>query len=180
MEILVNKTLVSCLSGDITLQKVDAIVNAANSNLAGGGGVDGAIHRAGGPMIMAECRRITADIGTLPVGEAVATTAGELNARRVIHTVGPVWRGGEQNERERLTGAYRNSLKCCEIEGLKTVAFPAISAGVYGYPLDQAADVAMSTVCDYLRNTAAFTEVRFVLFNEEALTSFSAALAEAG
>jgi O-acetyl-ADP-ribose deacetylase (regulator of RNase III) len=179
MQITVNNTLVSCLGGDITVQKVDAIVNAANSNLAGGGGVDGAIHRAGGPTIMAECRKIIARIRTLPVAEAVATTAGRLNARRVVHTVGPVWRGGGQNERELLTGAYRNSLKCCQTEGLRSVAFPAISAGVYGYPLAQAAQVAVGSVCDYLRTSDAFTEVRFVLFSDEALAAFNTALAEA-
>jgi O-acetyl-ADP-ribose deacetylase (regulator of RNase III) len=176
VQITVAKTLVSCIRGDLTVQRVDAIVNAANPKLAGGGGVDGAIHRAGGPAIMAECRELIARIDTLQVGQAVATTAGRLAAKHVVHTVGPVWRGGGHGERENLASAYRESLKCCETLRLKTVALPAISAGVYGYPLAQAAEVAVESICLYARTSQSFDELRFVLFSEETLHAFKIAL----
>jgi len=149
------------VQGDITQQKVDAIVNAANSGLRGGGGVDGAIHRAGGPAIMAECRRI----GGCPTGSAVITTGGNLAARHVIHAVGPVWRGGDSGEADLLAGAYRTSLQVAVQNGCRSVAFPSISTGVYSYPIRQAARVALGTVAGFLReNPGKLDLVRFVLF----------------
>ena len=124
--------------GDITRETTDAIVNAANSSLLGGGGVDGAIHRAGGPAILEDCKRIRAQRGELPAGEAVVTTAGRLPCRRVIHTVGPIWHGGTHGEPETLARCYRNSLALAAAEGLESVAFPSISTGAYGYPVEQA------------------------------------------
>lgn len=159
--------------GDITRQKADAIVNAANTRLAGGGGVDGAIHRAGGPEIMAECDRIRAEKGGCPTGSAVATTAGRLAARNVIHTVGPVWGGGQRGEAKLLVNAYRSSLELAASLGLRTVAFPSISTGVYGYPVEQAADVGMRTILQVLREKpTAFDEVRMVLFSEADLAVY--------
>lgn len=125
---------------------------------------------------MAQCREIIAAIGTLAVGRAVTTTAGGLAAKRVVHTVGPVWHGGAQGEREKLASAYLESLKCCEAEKLRTVALPAISAGVYGYPLAQAAEVALESACSYVKNSRYLEELRFTLFNDEALKAFEAAL----
>ncbi|HEV2130509.1 MAG TPA: O-acetyl-ADP-ribose deacetylase [Longimicrobiaceae bacterium] len=167
--------------GDITEQQVDAVVNAANSTLLGGGGVDGAIHRRGGPEILAECRELrrTRYPDGLPTGEAVATTAGALPARRVIHTVGPVWQGGKAGEPELLASAYRSSLERAREEGLRSVAFPAISTGVYGYPIEQAAPLALRTVAEYVRqHPDALEEVRFVLFSDPDLQLYRQALAE--
>ncbi|HET9187721.1 MAG TPA: O-acetyl-ADP-ribose deacetylase [Acidothermaceae bacterium] len=161
--------------GDITEQHVDAIVNAANSSLLGGGGVDGAIHRRGGPAILEECRALRAGrlaVG-LPTGEAVATTAGDLNARWVIHTVGPVYAKREDRS-QLLASAYRESLRVADELGAKTVAFPAISAGVYGWPADDAARIAVSTVQSAETNVE---EVRFVLFSQSMHDEFAAALA---
>ncbi|MDX9873120.1 MAG: O-acetyl-ADP-ribose deacetylase, partial [Clostridia bacterium] len=141
-------------------------VNAANSSLLGGGGVDGAIHRAGGPQILAECKEIVKKIGRLPTGEAVITGGGKLPAKYVIHTVGPVWQGGGNNEAQLLRNAYTNSLKLAKEHGLKTVAFPSISTGVYAYPLEEAARIALTAVSDFIRQDAYFEEIRFVLFNE--------------
>ena len=154
------------LVGDITRQDVDAIVNAANTQLAGGGGVDGAIHRAGGPAIMTECR----EIGGCPTGTAVATTAGKLATKKVIHTAGPYWNGGHRGEPELLAGAYRSSLELAASLGLRTVAFPSISTGVYSYPIDEAAEIALRTIRSVLdENPGAFDEVRMVLFTERDL-----------
>lgn len=161
--------------GDITEQQVDAIVNAANSSLLGGGGVDGAIHRRGGPAILEECRALRASElgGGLPTGQAVATTAGNLNARWVIHTVGPVYAKREDRS-HLLASAYRESLRVADELGAKSVAFPAISAGVYGWRADDAARIAVSTV----RGTAtSVDEVRFVLFSQPMYDEFAAALA---
>src|SRR5437867_9117151 len=132
--------------GDITRENVDAIVNAANSSLMGGGGVDGAIHRAGGPAILDECRRIVEARGPLPAGEAVITTGGRLPARRVIHTVGPRWRGGDRGEAATLASCYRNSLALAASEGVSSLAFPSISTGAYGFPIDEASAVALQAV----------------------------------
>ncbi|HEX7119346.1 MAG TPA: O-acetyl-ADP-ribose deacetylase [Longimicrobiales bacterium] len=168
------------VQGDITEQRVDAVVNAANSSLMGGGGVDGAIHRRGGPAILAACREIrrTRWPDGLPTGEAVVTTAGELPARRVIHTVGPVWRGGGAGEPERLAAAYRNSLERAREEGLRTVAFPSISTGAYGYPTERAAAIALRAVAAALEaHPDAFDEVRFVLFSAADLETYREALA---
>src|SRR5262249_33428932 len=147
---------------------VDAIVNAANSSLLGGGGVDGAIHRAGGPAILEKCKRIRATThkaGCL-AGEAVITGGGNLIARPGVHTVGPLWRGGKKGEPEVLRNAYRNSLQLAAKAGCKTVAFPSISTGAYGYPVDQAGKVALSTVEEFLKSNTTLEEVRFVLFDE--------------
>lgn len=157
--------------GDITTQVVDAIVNAANETLLGGGGVDGAIHRAAGPELLAECRTI----GGCPTGEARITRGYRLPARYVIHTVGPVWRGGKAGEAALLAGCYRSSLAVARQHGCARVAFPAISCGVYGYPLAEAAKVALTTVWQELENHKTPEEVRWVLFSSEAFEAWSAA-----
>ena len=150
---------------DITKETTDAIVNAANSSLLGGGGVDGAIHRAGGPSILQECKRIVAEIGTLPAGKAVLTTAGRLPAKYVIHTVGPVYWGGKQREAETLAGCYRESIHLADDHGIRSLAFPAISTGAYGYPVHEAAEVAVRTIAEVLPPCAHVAQVRFVLFD---------------
>ena len=152
---------------DITKLKVDAIVNAANSSLMGGGGVDGAIHRAGGPAILSECREIIARQGSCETGEAVITTGGLLPAKFVIHTVGPVWNGGLKNESGKLANCYRNSLKIAVEKKLNTIAFPNISTGIYGYPRDQAAQIAIKTVSEFLENNYSISKVYFVCFDKE-------------
>jgi O-acetyl-ADP-ribose deacetylase (regulator of RNase III) len=152
------------VQGDITRQAVDAIVNAANERLLGGGGVDGAIHRAAGPELLQECRKI----GGCPTGEARITRGYRLPARHVIHTVGPVWHGGQQGEPERLAACYRNSLELAVANGVRTIAFPGISTGVYGYPLEAATRLAMTTVRDCLARMPSIEEVRFVTFGEQA------------
>ncbi|MEU5255179.1 O-acetyl-ADP-ribose deacetylase [Streptomyces longwoodensis] len=164
-------TTLTLVQGDITRQSVDAIVNAANSSLLGGGGVDGAIHRRGGPDILAECRRLRASrYGRgLPTGRAVATTAGNLDARWVIHTVGPVWSDTEDRS-ELLASCYRESLRVADELGARTVAFPAISTGIYGWPLDDGARIAVATV---RATDTAVEEVRFVLFDERAHAAFA-------
>lgn len=155
--------MIKVQKGDITEIKVDAIVNAANTSLLGGGGVDGAIHRKGGPQILAECRKI----GGCPTGEAVITTAGMLPARFVIHTVGPVWNGGNHKEKELLANAYRNSLKLAEQHQLSSIAFPNISTGIYSFPKDKAASIAVSTVKEFMQNSKNLQEVIFVCFDNE-------------
>lgn len=164
-------TTITLVEGDITRQSVDAVVNAANSSLLGGGGVDGAIHRRGGPAILAECRRLRASrYGKgLATGRAVATTAGELDARWVIHTVGPVWQG-PGSDPSLLASCYRESLRVADELGAGTVAFPAISTGVFRWPMEEAARVAVETVRDA---ETAVEEVRFVLFDERAYKAFA-------
>ncbi len=159
---------ISILKGDITKQHVDAIVNAANSGLRGGGGVDGAIHRAGGPSIMEECRKI----GGCPTGEAVITTAGNLPAKYVIHTVGPIWHGGHQNEENLLSGAYRNSLELALKNKIKSIAFPNISTGVYGFPKELAGAIAIETVRKFIQDHDSDLQVIFVCFDDENFTIY--------
>jgi O-acetyl-ADP-ribose deacetylase (regulator of RNase III) len=168
MEFQVGKAKVVLVQGDITEQETDAIVNAANPTLMGGGGVDGAIHRKGGPKILEECKEIRATEHPkgLPTGKAVITSGGNLKAKHVIHTVGPVWRGGRSGEPELLADAYRNSLKLAVSKGLKTIAFPSISTGAYGYPIEKASQVAISTVKDFLEKEDALDMVVFVLFSK--------------
>ncbi|MFH8466330.1 O-acetyl-ADP-ribose deacetylase [Streptomyces sp. NPDC017991] len=169
---MTTRTTIELVRGDITRQSVDAIVNAANSSLLGGGGVDGAIHRRGGPEILAECRKLRAShYGKgLRTGQAVATTAGRLDARWVIHTVGPVFSRSEDRS-ELLVSCYRESLRVADELGARTVAFPAISAGIYGWPMADAARLAVGTVRD---TETSVTEVRFVLFDEPAYEAFAA------
>ena len=176
--ITINQAKLSIIQGDITAQDTDAIVNAANSSLMGGGGVDGAIHRAGGPAILEECRKIVAQQGRLPTGNAVITTGGKLKARHVIHTVGPVWHGGTSGEAEQLESAYRESLNLAARNGLKSVSFPSISTGAYGYPVDKAAAIALRTVASFLNETSSVKAVTFVLFDARTFTAYSAALGE--
>jgi O-acetyl-ADP-ribose deacetylase (regulator of RNase III) len=164
--------------GDITHERVDAIVNAANSGLLGGGGVDGAIHRAGGPAILEECRRIRDERGPLPAGEAVITGAGRLPSRYVIHTVGPVWRGGHEGEAERLASCHTRSLELAAEHELRSLAFPAISTGVYGYPPARAARVALETLSRALGGGAPLDLVRIVLFSSDDLEVWTRALEE--
>ena len=159
------QTKLSIIPGDITQQNTDAIVNAANSCLMGGGGVDGAIHRVGGPAIIQECREIVARIGRLPAGQAVITTAGNLKARHVIHTVGPIWQSGQSGEPQILASAYQESLKVAVENGLKSVSFPSISTGAYRYPIDQAARIALKTVIDFIQKDTCLEEVVLVLFD---------------
>ncbi len=178
-EILVNQTRLSIIQGDITAQATDAIVNAANSGLMGGGGVDGAIHRAGGPAILEECRQIVARQGRLPTGKAVITTGGNLRARHVIHTVGPIWQGGNKGEAALLESAYRESLKLAAEYNLTSVSFPSISTGAYGYPLAEASRVAIGAVVSFLRKQAtSLREVVFVLFDSGTYKAYASALEE--
>ena len=166
------------LRGDITLARTDAIVNAANSSLMGGGGVDGAIHRAGGPAILEECRKIRSAQGPLPTGKAVATTGGKLAARHVIHTVSPVWNGGKRNEAELLQSCYRESLLLAEKLKLTSVAFPSISTGAFGYPAEKAATVALSAVVETLAQLNSVSQAQFVLFDQFTLGVYSEAARE--
>jgi len=177
-------TQVSLSRGDITRQNGDAIVNAANSSLLGGGGVDGAIHKAGGPAILEECLQIRKMQGGCAAGSAVITSGGKLAVNYVIHTVGPVWRGGNDGEAKVLASAYQSSLALAFDYGLKTVAFPSISTGAYGYPTELAATVALTAIKDFLQKKegvggiAAFAEIRFVLFDPGTLAAYQKALNE--
>jgi O-acetyl-ADP-ribose deacetylase (regulator of RNase III) len=170
-EFQIGKATVLLVRGDITEMETDAIVNAANSSLMGGGGVDGAIHRKGGPKILEECKKIRAADWPegLPTGKAVMTSAGNLKAKHVIHTVGPIWRGGNRGEPELLAQAYQNSLRIAVSNGLKTVAFPSISTGAYGYPIENANRIALKAVKDFLEKENKLSKVVFVLFSEHDL-----------
>jgi O-acetyl-ADP-ribose deacetylase (regulator of RNase III) len=170
---------VALLRGDITAQDVDAIVNAANPSLMGGGGVDGAIHRAGGPVILEQCRAIRKERGDLPTGEAVITSGGRLPARYVIHTVGPVWHGGAQGEADLLAREYGSSMDLAARLNLRSIAFPSISTGIYGFPVESAAPIALATVIRHLHEVARPEEVRFVLFSAHDLNIYEAAAASA-
>lgn len=158
---------IKVIEGDITKIEVDAIVNAANTSLLGGGGVDGAIHRAGGPQILEDCRKIIAKQGGCKVGEAVITTAGKLPAKYVIHTVGPQWNNGTNNEDENLSNCYSNSLELAAKNNCKTIAFPSISTGVYRFPKDRAAKIATATIKKFLNENATIKEVILVSFDNE-------------
>jgi O-acetyl-ADP-ribose deacetylase (regulator of RNase III) len=174
MKVKIGDSALELVEGDITQQDTDAIVNAANSGLRGGGGVDGAIHRAGGPSIMEACRRI----GGCPTGQARITGAGNLKSRYVIHAVGPVYRDGKHREPELLAGAYESSLELASQKEIQTLSFPSISTGAYGYPLEAAARVAIGTVRGYLRNHPEIKMVRFVLFGREPYRVYNNVLEE--
>lgn len=173
-----NKTVEFHGPADITKETTDAIVNAANSSLLGGGGVDGAIHRAGGPAILAECKRIVAEIGRLPAGKAVITTGGRLPARHVIHTVGPVYSSGKRGEAETLASCHRESIRIADEHAVKSLSFPAISTGAYGYPIAEAAAIAVSAVVKALPSAAHVSTVRFVLFDATTLNAYVSAAAK--
>lgn len=172
--------IIQAVKGDITKVKVDAIVNAANSGLLGGGGVDGAIHRAGGPAILEECRKIVAKQGGCPTGEAVITTAGNLPARYVIHTVGPVWQGGKNGEAALLASCYTKSLRLAVENGCRSIAFPNISTGVYGYPKAAAAQVAVRTIHQFLQTSNELESVLLVCFDDENFNLVQAELDKLG
>lgn len=167
-----GKKIEFCGPADITKEVTEAIVNAANSTLLGGGGVDGAIHRAGGPSILKECQRIVAEIRHLPAGRAVITTGGRLSAKYVVHTVGPVYSGGRRNEAATLASCYRESMKLADDHGVTSLAFPSISTGAYGYPIVEAAPTAVKTVLSSLASTTHVQLVRFVLFDMATLNAY--------
>jgi len=176
-EVIVGSSKLALVQGDITKQTTDAIVNAANSSLMGGGGVDGAIHRAGGASIMQECREIVAKIGRLPAGKAVITRGGNLKARYVIHTVGPIWGGGNGNEAELLASAYRESLKLAIAYKLNSISFPSISTGAYRYPIHEAAEIALNTVITFLNeNPTSLRHVVFTLYDSKTFQIYSGIL----
>lgn len=176
MQFEIGKTRLVLVQGNITAQDTDAIVNAANSSLLGGGGVDGAIHRAGGPAILEECKQIRARQGQCKPGNAVTTCGGNLVAKFVVHTVGPVWQGGGSNEAETLSNAHSNSLEQARQAGARSVSFPAISTGAYGYPIEKAAAVAINTVKEFSEaNPDCFDEIRFVLFDKGSLSVYEVA-----
>ena len=178
-QVTINQIKLATIQGDITKQATDAIVNAANPTLMGGGGVDGAIHQTGGPAILEDCKRIVAKQGRLPTGKAVITTGGNLKANHVIHTVGPVWYGGNRNEAQLLASAYQESLKVAAEHGLRSVSFPSISTGAFGYPVDQAARVAIKAVVSFLKErTTQLEEVTFVLFESRTYQAYCSALDE--
>lgn len=176
MRMILGDCVLELSRGDITLQEVDAIVNAANSALAGGGGVDGAIHRKGGPSIMEECRTI----GGCPTGQTVITGAGRLPCRYVLHTVGPIWRGGGAGEQELLASCYRTALGLAAEHRLKSVAFASISTGVYGYPVDLAAGVALGEIIRFLETNGTPELVRMVLFDQGTFDAYSDVLHKKG
>ena len=174
MQMSVGRAVLEIVEGDLTQQDTEAIVNAANPSLRGGGGVDGAIHRAGGPKILEECLQI----GGCPTGEARLTTGGNLKARYVIHTVGPIYRDGFHQEPQLLASCYRESLKLARAKGIKSVAFPSISTGAYGYPIQAAARIALKMVTEYLTDHPEIQLVRFVLFGKAAYQAYEQALKE--
>ena len=165
---------------DITSETSDAIVNAANSSLLGGGGVDGAIHEAGGPAILAECRQIVSRIGSLPAGQAVITSGGNLPAKYVIHTVGPVYRGGEQGEPEKLASCHRECIRLADEHGFESLSFPAISTGAYGYPVSEAAFIALCSTLASLEAAKSLRMIRFVLFDIATLRAYTRVVEKPG
>lgn len=179
MKIEISNRELSLFEGDITIMSTEAIVNAANSSLMGGGGVDGAIHRAGGSSILEECKQIIDKNGKLPTGKAVITTAGNLAAKYVIHTVGPIWNGGNKNEPELLTSCYKGSLELAEENNIYSISFPSISTGAYGYPIYGAAKVALQTVFSFLKDEASsIIKVVFVLYDYRTYDAYQVALSE--
>jgi len=174
MQVTIHNTALLLFQGDITAQKVDAVVNAANSRLAGGGGVDGAIHRAGGSIILTACRKI----GGCPAGSAVITTGGNLPARYVIHAVGPVYRNGVSGEPELLRSAYKSCLNLAEKNDIQSLAFPSISTGVYGYPIAEAAQIALSTVIEHIKGSSRIEQIIFVLFSSRDFEVYESLLNE--
>ena len=172
METKIGGSTLSLVKGDITAETTDAIANAANSGLRGGGGVDGAIHRAGGPIIMEELKKYKG----CPTGSAVITTGGDLKAKYVIHAVGPIYKNGKSGEDKLLSGAYRKCLEIATDKGIKSIAFPSISTGVYGYPIVEASKTALSTVIDYLKEHPEIETVRFVLFSDKDLKVYEESL----
>jgi len=180
IEISIGKSKIKLVQGDITDQETEAVVNAANPSLMGGGGVDGAIHRKGGLKILEECKKIrnTEWPEGLPTGKAVITSGGKLKARYVIHTVGPIWRGGNRDEPRLLSNAYWNSLELAVSKRLKTVAFPSISTGAYGYPAEKASRIALKTVKSFLEERDSLEEVRFVLFSNSDFETYRDAIKE--
>ena len=169
------KATLELVIGDITNESTDAIVNAANSSLLGGGGVDGAIHDAAGPDLLAECKRIREQRGTLPAGQAIATSGANLKARYVIHTVGPVWQGGNRNEPQVLESCYCHSMEEADRKSCRSVSFPSVSTGAFGYPVDAAAEIAIRTVADLLNTPKSVTLVRFVLFDQRTHKAYARA-----
>ena len=177
--ITINSTSITLTMGDIVVANTEALVNAANSDLAGGGGVDGAIHSAGGPDIHVACHEIVTKQGPVPPGKAVITTGGKLPAKCVIHAVGPIWHGGKDHEAETLASAYIESLKLATSNDLESVAFPSLSTGAYRYPVEQASKIALKAVADYLKsNKTSLKEVRFVLYDTATYKSYAKALSE--
>lgn len=170
----IGTSTIELVQGDITLQDTDVIVNAANKSLLGGGGVDGAIHRAGGPAILEECRKL----GGCNTGDAKITTAGNLRAKHIVHTVGPVYRDGKHGEPDLLASCHRRSLALAHESGAGSIAFPAISTGVYGYPINQAAAIALETTAEFLKANQGILLVRFVLFDRNAFDAFASQLAQ--
>jgi len=168
-----EKASLELVQGNIVEETTDAIVNAANSSLLGGGGVDGAIHRAAGPELLAECRKIRDQRGTLPSGQVASTKGGKLKVRHVIHTVGPVWQGGKRNEPQVLESCYCNSLEEAIRLGCSSVSFPSISTGAFGYPVQQAATIALRTVVDHLHSPRSLQLVRFVLFDADTCQAYN-------
>jgi O-acetyl-ADP-ribose deacetylase (regulator of RNase III) len=179
VEIEINKRSLTLIEGDITISSTEAIVNAANSGLMGGGGVDGAIHRAGGPAILKECKMIIEKQGNLPPGKAIITTGGNLKAKYVIHTVGPIWSGGNRKEADLLASSYKESLRLAEKNSLHSISFPSISTGAYSYPVDKAARLALKTVTSFLKEEASsIREVVFVLYGYKTYDIYQVALSE--
>jgi O-acetyl-ADP-ribose deacetylase len=175
-----SKATLELAMGDITEETTDAIVNAANSSLLGGGGVDGAIHRAAGPALLAECKKIRDQRGPLPPGQAVTTSGANLKAKYVIHTVGPVWQGGKVNEPQILESCYCNSMEQANLKLCASVSFPSVSTGVFGYPVGPAAQIALRAIADLLHNPKSVKLVRFVLFDQRTYDAYSAAAEKLG
>jgi len=177
METTIRNTKIILVYGDITEQETEAIVNAANPGLMGGGGVDGAIHRKGGPDILRECKKVRESYPNgLPTGNAVITTGGKLKAKKVIHTVGPVWHGGNNKESQFLADAYKNSLQAAIDNGIRTISFPSISTGAYGYPVEKASRVALRAVTEFIKENPGIEEVRFILHSSNDLKIYEEVL----